>query len=200
MRAAAPGGGQEPGAAVAPARWFIALWPDAATRDALRALQAGCAWPPRARPTGAERLHLTLHFVGPLAEDAVAPLRAALAAVDAAPWRWALGRASVWPGGVAVAEPARIPAAARALHTALGEVLSAQGLPLEARPWRPHVTLARRAHGAGVPARFDPIAWNASGFELVCSQQGYRRVARWALVAAPGPAAASARRSGSGSR
>lgn len=183
-----------------PRRWFIALWPDAATCAALQSLQSCWSWPPRARPTGAERLHLTLHFLGPLPEFAIDPLRHALAGVDAAPWHWTLRRPSVWPGGLAVVEPARIPAAARALHATLGEMLRAQGLPLDTRPWRPHVTLARRAHGATAPVGFDPIDWTASGFELVCSQQGYRRVARWSLAARAGAYAPSARCWGSGSR
>ncbi|MCP5289263.1 MAG: RNA 2',3'-cyclic phosphodiesterase [Burkholderiaceae bacterium] len=200
MRTMAPGGRPEPDAAVAPARWFIALWPDAATCAALQSLQSCWSWPPRARPTCAGRLHLTLHFLGPLPESAIDPLHHVLAGVAASPWHWTLRRASVWPGGIAVVEPVQVPAAARALHVALGEVLRAQGLPLEARPWRPHVTLARRAHGAATPHSFEPVEWTARSFELVCSDRGYRRVARWALAARAGGDAPSARCCGRGSR
>ncbi|MBI3153867.1 MAG: RNA 2',3'-cyclic phosphodiesterase [Burkholderiales bacterium] len=172
-------------AAVGAARWFIALWPDDAARDALQALQSRWSWPPQARPTHADRLHLTLHFLGPLPDAALASLREALAGVRAAPQRWSLRRAAIWKGGVAVVEPARIPAAAQALHDALAEVLRVQGLPLEDRPWRPHVTLARRASGAAAPAAFEPIEWTARRFELVGSDGGYRRVARWPLAVRP---------------
>ena len=79
-------------------------------------------------------------------------------------------------------------------------VLRAQGLPQEARPWRPHVTLARRAHGAATPHSFEPVEWTARSFELVCSDRGYRRVARWALAARAGGDAPSARCCGRGSR
>jgi 2'-5' RNA ligase len=175
------------------ARWFIALWPDDATRDALQALQARWSWPPHARPTRAERLHLTLHFLGALPEGALVPLCDALDAVRAAPPRWSLRCSALWRGGTATVEPARIPAAARTLHDALAEVLRAQGLGLEDRPWRPHVTLARCARGALAPAAFDPIEWTARGFELVGSDAGYRRVARWPLVVPPREGAAPRR-------
>ena len=164
-------------------RWFIALWPDDAARDALQALQAGWSWPPRARPTRADRLHLTLHFLGPLPDAELAPLCEALAGVRAAPQRWSLRRTAIWKGGIAVVEPARIPGAARALHETLAGVLRAQGLTLEERPWRPHVTLARHALGAVAPVAFEPVEWTARGFELVASDGAYRRVARWPLVA-----------------
>jgi RNA 2',3'-cyclic 3'-phosphodiesterase len=194
-----PRGAPSTAAPAAPARWFLACWPDAATRRALQAHQAAWHWPPQARPTPPARLHLTLHFLGPLAGEAVAALRQALDGIGAPPpVVWTLDRPASWPGGVAVLEPRAVPAAARTLHAALAAVLHGQGLTVERRPWRPHVTLARRAGGAPLPAAPAPLHWTSRGFELVRADPAYHRVARWPVAAAG--AAPAARRSGAGRR
>jgi 2'-5' RNA ligase len=163
-------------------RWFLACWPDTATRQALQRQQAAWVWPPGARPTPPERLHLTLHFIGALPAAALPALRRALDTVDAAaPAVWTLAPAEVWPSGIVALVPVRVPGAAAALHAALADVLRGQGLAVESRPWRPHVTLARAARGA-TPASggaAGAVHWTASGFELVRSDGGYHRVTRW---------------------
>jgi 2'-5' RNA ligase len=58
------------------------------------------------------------------------------------------------------------------LHATLGEQLVALGLPVDARPYRPHVTLARRAGGALVPADRGSIRWLAERYALVQSHAG----------------------------
>ena len=77
----------------------------------------------------------------------------------------------VFRGGIAVAlleaEPALL-----ALHARVGEVLAGLGVALEARPYRPHVTLARKAGGSRSPALAPALAWRADGFALVLSRGG----------------------------
>jgi 2'-5' RNA ligase len=58
-----------------------------------------------------------------------------------------LCEAQLWPGGVAVMVPRAVPAALLVLHAELGAALECLSLPLELRPFRPHVTLARRGPG-----------------------------------------------------
>jgi 2'-5' RNA ligase len=46
------------------------------------------------------------------------------------------------------------------------------GVPLEARPWQPHVTLARRAEGALAPDDGRALRWRVRGYVLVESRLG----------------------------
>ena len=140
-------------------RLFLALWPAPALLDELLAHAAAWTWPARARRTRPERLHLTLHFLGNVPAERVPELRSALA------MKWtgcelALDCACVWAGGIAVLEATQLPAELAQLHAALAERLRAMEIPVEERPYRPHVTLARKAQGA-VPPAFTPLRWTA---------------------------------------
>lgn len=173
-----------PGAAARPAtaRLFLALWPDAAVRAALGAQQSLWHWPEGAAPEAAQRLHLTLHFIGAVALDRLPALRAGLAvAMPPVALEW--GRAELWRHGLAVLEPLAVPPALRSLHADLARALQALTLPVESRAFRPHVTLARRAHGAVPPPPAPPWRWDARGYVLVRShggaQGGYEVLERW---------------------
>jgi 2'-5' RNA ligase len=86
-----------------------------------------------------------------------------------------LDQAKAWPGGMAVLQAGAVPPAFAQLHGELAARLAAAGLPVEARPWRPHVTLARKAFGARPPASFAPLRWQAGpAFALVRSLPGGR--------------------------
>ena len=103
-----------------------------------------------------DQLHLTLRFLGPTPEERIAPTAEAVrtvAAAAAGPIQLELRGAGAFPtperpraiwlgvgeGSGALAE----------LATALGPSLSAAGWPVDDRPFRPHLTLAR---SDGVPA------------------------------------------------
>ena len=139
----------------------LALWPPAAVSLALQSHADAWSWVPGARRTRAERLHITLHFIGDVPANGVAGLRQALAV----PWEGCelvLDRAAVWPGGIAVLEASQAPEPLLALHAALRERLRACGLPVESRRFRPHVTFARKAQGARAPEAFAPLRWTAA--------------------------------------
>lgn len=134
----------------------------------------------------AERLHLTLHFLGAVPRERVPALRAALA-LPFAPFALTLSRPALWAGGIAVLEPALIPPALADLRAALGAALLHVGLAAEARPWRPHLTLARRAAGATPPARCAAPCWRVSSFALVESRlpAGYTVLQRYPALGRP---------------
>ena len=159
-------------AAAKPVRLFLALWPDQPTRDAIAAWQRSWDWPPHAALVQPERLHLTLHFLGNVPRHQLALLAAGLQ-VKAAPFELRLERGEVWPKGVAVLCPEQTPPALRRLHRDLGNLLMALGLPLEPKPFRAHVTLARRASGAMPPATGPGWCWQLRhGYVLVRSLPG----------------------------
>jgi 2'-5' RNA ligase len=152
-------------------RLFLALWPDARVRRALAAWRDAFAWPAGAAPVADARLHLTLHFIGEVAAARLPELDAAL---RVAPPRFelVLDRAQRWPGGLVVLQPGAVVPPLAALHRALADALRAAGLPPEARPFRPHVTLARRAAGAVAGPAAPPVRWPVAGYALVRSTLG----------------------------
>ena len=142
-----------------PLRLFLALWPPPEVLARIVELADRWSWPQQARRTRPERLHVTLHFIGNVPAERLPALRQGLA-VD---WRGGellLDRGTVWPGGIAVLEASELPAALSSLHAQLADGLRGLGLPVETRPWRPHVTLARKAFGAR-PPEFAPLRWRA---------------------------------------
>jgi len=163
--------------APATSRLFLALWPDPGVRAALRDWRDAWQWPRGATPVHTDKLHLTLHFLGEVPRARLPGLVEGFAA-PCAPFRLEVGRAVAWPHGLAVLEPLGNPPALLALHARLGEALVALGLQPEARAYRPHVTMARRAHGAGLPAERPAISWDVQGYALVESCAGVYKVLR----------------------
>jgi 2'-5' RNA ligase len=153
------------------ARLFIALWPDPGVREQLRAWRDGCAWPKSASPVRTAQLHVTLHFLGNIPRLRLPELVQGLG-VRFTPFELSLGHSELWHGGIAVLAPDMVPEPLLALHAALGEALERLGLPLEARPYRPHVTLARRAGRELAPIQGPPISWQVDGYALMESKVG----------------------------
>ncbi|MBC5783279.1 RNA 2',3'-cyclic phosphodiesterase [Ramlibacter sp. USB13] len=163
-----------PAVEAADLRLFLALWPAPGCREQLVAHADGWSWPERARRTRPERLHVTLHFIGNVAAARLPELREGLDVGPADGAGLVLDEAKVWHGGIAVLEASRVPAALADLHGRLAERLQALQLPVESRPWRPHVTLARKASGAR-PLAFAPLPWSgAPGYALVRTLGGGR--------------------------
>ena len=133
----------------ASSRLFLAVWPDAQALARIVEWQARQSWPAGVRHTPPEKLHATLHFIGEVPHAHIMPLSGALAAVPFAPGRLLPGQAEIWAGGIAVLH-AEVDEPLVALHAQVVEVLRSRQLPLDARPWRPHVTVARHAQGAAL--------------------------------------------------
>lgn len=151
-----------------PLRLFLALWPDDAQRRALAAHQA--AWQGRDQGNwyAPADWHVTLWFLGAVERTRCT----ALADACAAPFETCellLDQAQLWPHGLAVLCASQVPAPLLALRQGLARVARAEGLNLEPRPYRPHVTLARRATSAVAPLGCAPVPWRVDGYALVRS-------------------------------
>ena len=167
---------------------FFALWPDDDVRSAIRQLSGELV--ESGRPISPNNLHMTLEFLGNVDPAQVAGASAAAARVSAAGFRLALDAVGHWRRSrilwLGPAEPAPL---LLALQASLHARLDAAGLRLEDRPFRPHVTLARRAKARSLQAII-PIAWDVREFVLVESLPGpegvrYQVVERWALGSGP---------------
>lgn len=165
MHAQAPAPGK-------PLRLFLALWPSDDLRDAIASWQRSWTWTAHAALIETQRLHLTLHFLGDVAAERLPQLARSLR-VPWEPFELTLGRGEVWPNGVAVLRPESDPPPLFQLHAALRHELVALDLPVDERPYRPHLTLARRAHGAKAPTRALALRWPIdAGYVLVRSLPG----------------------------
>ncbi|HET9822931.1 MAG TPA: RNA 2',3'-cyclic phosphodiesterase [Burkholderiaceae bacterium] len=162
------------------ARLFVALWPSAGTRRALEEQRRRWNWPERAALVAPEAMHLTLQFIGPVPLPDVPHVAEALR-VPARPFTLTFADARVWPNGVAVLEPNHVPSGLHDLVEGLRGALGRLGLPVESRPYKPHVTLARNAAGAVPPDAMDPpLIWRAvAGYTLVQSRHGYHVLQRY---------------------
>ncbi|HEU4775691.1 MAG TPA: RNA 2',3'-cyclic phosphodiesterase [Telluria sp.] len=159
------------------ARLFVALWPEPAVRTQLAARRDRWHWTGGATPVATNRLHLTLHFIGNLAVSRIEEVGAALQ-LPFTPFTLRLGRDVLWPHGVAVLEPLQPPDALIALQRGLDERLRTLAIDTDARSYKPHVTLARRAGATPVPAEGDAIEWQVGHYALMRSQPGYYEVLR----------------------
>lgn len=138
-----------------PARLFLALLPGAAVQDALREHALAWHWPSDAQRYAPPDWHVTLHFIGAVSRSRLDEMRAALD-LPMTPFELRFGEPMLWPHGLAVLLPMAVPAALQQLHDSLGVRLRQLGLRTDERPYRPHLTLARRAEQAVPPA---PPAW-----------------------------------------
>jgi len=168
-------------------RLFVGLQPTLPVLGQLRqageALQAELA--PGGRRVPAEKLHLTLAFLGDFhGEDAVRRALAAGALVDESRIEFELDHAA----SLGARQPLWVFTGAsppfERLHAGLLRGLHAHGLRPqdEARAFLPHVTWLRNARKRLARTVIAPIAWSAREFVLYDSCRGkYEVLARWPL-------------------
>ena len=166
-------------------RWFFGLWPDPATAKVLTA-RARPLLPPGARAAHPLDLHLTLRFLGELSPDALRAAQLVGDAVRAEPFGLRFDQAGYFArAAVLWCGPTQAPTALLALVTQLEQGLAAQGFIPETRPYRPHLTLARKFRGGTVGEWGPAVDWEARELVLArgCAGQVPRYVAarRWAL-------------------
>ncbi|PMS20771.1 RNA 2',3'-cyclic phosphodiesterase [Trinickia dabaoshanensis] len=142
-------------------RCFIALVPDAATRDALAALSVG----PAARRVPIDQLHMTLAFLGSVAPSTGALLARQLGSVVEPLAAQHAEPREYWPSAAhprLVVVPFAAGDGLAELEVRVRELVGALGLPVDDhRPFRPHITLARFARSPR-PSRSSTLAREAS--------------------------------------
>jgi 2'-5' RNA ligase len=185
-------------------RLFFALWPSPPLQEQMHRLARDLVRSDNARLIPADKLHLTLAFLGSVDAARQACYEQAADAVRVEPFTLTLGEAGVWrrSGIVWVGTP-RTPAALLDLVRDLGMGLARCGHEPETRPFKVHVTVARNARGrrhvardrasesAGAPAANAvqtalPLEWPVDHFCLVQSQMlpdgaRYQILKRWPL-------------------
>lgn len=125
-------------------RLFIAIDLPEETRHGLLRL---VRLPPEGvRPVRPEQIHLTLHFLGDVEEEASTRVVEALRSIRQPAFTFDLAGTGCFP---TLRRPTVLWAGVRpstalaSLHAAIGDMLRDCGLPTESRPFAAHVTLAR---------------------------------------------------------
>jgi 2'-5' RNA ligase len=174
-------------------RLFFALWPDATSRSALARLAREVAHHTHGKAPREDNLHLTLAFLGPVAEERLGEVESvgAVAAAAVDPFLLALARIGGSGYRIAWLSTDGVPAALATLHAALSTALSDRGFPVERRMFRPHLTLARHCARAAHRGAIEPIAWRVDRLSLVLSTLApggsrYRELAAWPLAVRAG--------------
>lgn len=171
------------------ARLFFALWPD----DAVRAALARLAWSLQQECAGrmipAHNIHLTLVFLGNVANGRIPDLHALAAAIAAPPFDLIVDSLDYWRHNRIVwAGTAECPEALRKLVAQLNHALQNGGFRCEDRIYAPHITLLRDARRSPAVKATGGIVWRAGEFTLVQSLRrngavAYEVIAHWPLGA-----------------
>ena len=158
-------------------RLFFGVWPDPAERAALAASAGAAVAASGGRAVPAENLHLTLLFLGSTAPERIAALeglarRVAQAApevalelsFDALAW-WRQPR-------ILCALTPEPPAALVTLAAALRDAAVAAGFSPDLKPFRAHVTVARKVARAPAQLALDSVTWRHRTLALIESRTG----------------------------
>jgi RNA 2',3'-cyclic 3'-phosphodiesterase len=148
------------------ARLFLALCPGQVVQAALATHAKAWHWNEAAARYAPPDWHVTLHFIGAVPRSRVDELRAGLD-VPVQPFELRFGQPVLWPHGLAVLLPMAVPAALQELHAQLGHRLRQLDLRTDERPYRPHLTLARRAQAARLPVQWPAWGWSVQGYALM---------------------------------
>jgi RNA 2',3'-cyclic 3'-phosphodiesterase len=173
-------------------RLFFALWPAPQTAMALHALACGQAAGTGGRVTRMASIHLTVAFLGDVPVDRIDALRTPPAGIAPTAFVMDLDRIGHWVrNGIVWAGPSVVPEALDGLHGRLSAWVASLGIPLDTRPFRPHVTLLRKAARGELDEPRTPIAWPVTEYVLVRSGRRsdgsrYETIARFPLNPGPG--------------
>ncbi len=174
-------------------RLFFALWPGESSRTALAAAAAPAVAQVSGQAVPAGNLHVTLAFLGAVPRSALVPLHEL---GGQGPWpavELGFKRLEFWAKPkVLVAMPESVPAAGLAIVERLWTGLERRGYLREARPWRPHLTLARSVRrpppdnlvlAPMVRAGNEP-PWRLALVESIAHPEGprYQPLADWPLA------------------
>jgi 2'-5' RNA ligase len=172
-------------------RLFFALWPGPDALTMASAAVHRLVTPGTGRTQRSDQLHLTLEFLGDVPERRLVSVLDAGEAVagSATPFEIVLDRLEHWRRPQVLCLTASVvPEPLVALVRSLRTALSARGFDPEDRPFRPHLTLARKVRLAPPAEAVEPLRWAANEYSLVesvTSREGphYERLSIWPMRA-----------------
>ncbi len=168
-------------------RLFFALWPDDSLRHDLYKACRQAIKRSGGKPVPVENFHVTLAFLGNLDAQGAREARQAADSVHAAAFDMQLDRLGFWPEpGLLWLGATQPPQAARTLAAELVRSLHSRGLEPDAKPFVPHLSLARKVLKPGLLGAVHPLDWHVDAFALVRSHthgrnSEYQLLGSWPL-------------------
>ena len=152
-------------------RLFFALWPDEQTK--LKLIHLNQAIEPNGfKPVLPHNLHATLVFLGAVDAATEVLIKQSILDIYSKSIELKFDQLSYWSKPkVLCLTCSDIPVELKLLVIALNSAVASYGLPIEARPYVPHITLTRHAHY--LPSiKFEPIVLRPQAFVLAesCSE------------------------------
>lgn len=150
-------------------RHFFALWPDDETRARLAEVTESLQ-PGTGRPVPRQNLHITLAFLGTLAPDIIIGLRKEAALIRGHGFSLTLLRVGWWKKPkVLWAAPDIVPDPLLKLVSDINTLAGTYRIKTDGRPYKPHLTLARKVFRKPGTIDITPISWQIDSFCLVRS-------------------------------
>ncbi|HEC16964.1 MAG TPA: RNA 2',3'-cyclic phosphodiesterase [Sedimenticola sp.] len=171
-------------------RLFFALWPAPDLVPEIIRIKQGLP-PHGGRPPHPDDLHMTLVFLGAAGPERLPCVERAADAVEAGPFSLELDRIGYWlRPRILWLGSSETPGPLAGLVGQLQAGLADCGFRPERRPFKPHVTLARKARPVPPAALESPLQWPVREFVLAGSGLAddpprYRVLRRWALDESP---------------
>jgi 2'-5' RNA ligase len=172
-------------------RLFFALQPTPAQADALTAEVAPLVKELDGQPYPASKLHATLCFVGAAEEERLAALREAASGVRGRHVTLDFDALDFWEKPQVLCATSSESDSARDLSATLTDAVSAAGFTPDRKPFRAHLTLARKvrrevARNFDWPRALAPMSMRCDRFVLMESRRGdvgstYSVVDSWPL-------------------
>lgn len=122
----------------------------------------------------ADKLHITLAFLGDIARERWPEIARTAETMAVPEFTLMLDRAEFWPrNGIVCLGASAAPKPLLDLAQGLTRGLGAAGFALEARPYRVHLSLARKGYSERKSLVLpSPVAWRVDAFSLVESRLG----------------------------
>jgi 2'-5' RNA ligase len=166
------------GRAPATRRLFLALWPTPQEQEALAEASAAAVAASGARRIPVANLHLTLAFLGNVAQARLAELGALLRATardTPPPAALHFTALEYWPRPqilCAIAPAVALSHGIGELAGRLRQVASAAGFAPDLKPFRAHVSVARKVAAAPAVQAMAHVSWKCAELALVASVTG----------------------------
>ncbi len=168
------------------ARLFFALWPDEEIRSKIDNItkqikEENC------RLVKKSNLHITLEFLGETSEDNQQALEKSVSQITVDPFNIELTRVGFWKKPqILWIGTTHIPKQLQQLVKSIKKCAKQQGLKIDQREYKPHVTIARKVKQIIVPKETFRIQWHVNSFALVTSKStesgvDYQVLQEWPL-------------------
>jgi len=168
-------------------RIFFALWPDKETRSSLGTITQQFK-DEKFRLVKKSNLHITLEFLGEVAEDVLQQLVAKSNCIQAEPFDIELTSIGWWrKPGVLWIGTHHIPKQLIDLVESIKQIVEKQDLETDKRSYEPHVTIARKVKQIQLPKQSFDIRWQVNSFALLVSESTdsgveYHVIHEWPLT------------------